>query len=140
MKLKEIDYTVTKENLKEDVLEVYSRLFENVNKEDLLYEELKGGKVNIMSKVTNKNDERSAVVFRSFGMKMQKKELRKMMKVVPMIRRMKMRKIIKMIKMVRKAAKQGGMDALTSMFDNEAELRIMSELSKQNLCQPGACS
>lgn len=140
MEIKEIDYTVSKENLKEDVLEIYSRLFENVNKDDLIYEELKGGKVNIMCKVTNKNDERSAVVFRNFGMKMQKKELGKLMNVVPLIRRMKMRNIIKMIKMMREMGKHGGIDALTSMFDNQTELKVMAELSKQNLCQQGRCS
>lgn len=118
MEPKAVDLTVTKEHLKEETLEVYSRLFENVKKEELLFEELSGGQMNVICKVTNKKDGES-VVFRNFGMKTGKEQIDKMLE----------------------EAGQQGTEAsesfLSSVFVNQAEIRVMTELSKHNLCQPG---
>ena len=118
MDLKVIDFTVRKENLKEDILNLYSKLFGKVSEDEVHFEELRGGKVNVICRVTKKKDEHS-VVFRNFGMKMQKEELEKLAKATA------------------QSGKEMDASSLSSMFVNQTEIKVMTELAKHKICQPG---
>lgn len=124
MTTKAFDFTVRKENLKEDTLELYGRLFENVNKEDLHFEELKGGNINIICLVTNKNDENKSIIFRNFNLKQKREQLEQAFKETS------------------NAGKSDGNrnedeSIFKLLFDREGEINLMNELSKHNLCQKG---
>lgn len=124
METKAFNFTVSKENLKENTLEIYRRLYKNVNKEDLLFEELKGGNINIICLVTNRNDETKSIIFRNFNLK-QKRE--------------------KLEEAFRETNNAGQSDANNKedrsifklLFDREGEINLMNELSKHKLCQKG---
>lgn len=124
MTTKAFDFTVRKENLKEDTLELYGRLFENVNKENLHFEELKGGNINIICLVTNKNDENKSIIFRNFNLKQKREQLEQAFKETS------------------NAGKSDGNrnedeSIFKLLFDREGEINLMNELSKHNLCQKG---
>lgn len=118
--MKAIDFTVTKENLKEDTLEIYGRLYENANKEDLLFEELQGGNINIICLVANRNGEDKWVIFRHFNMK-QTNEMS--------------------FEATNGDDQTDANKEYHSIFkilsDRQGEIRVMNELSKHKLCQKG---
>lgn len=64
-----IDRSITADNLFDDIYTIYSELFKDVNKEDLIFDELQGGFVNSMINVYPKNDKNKALVFRTFGLR-----------------------------------------------------------------------
>ena len=59
-----VDVTVTADTLEDDLFKVYSQLFKGVKKDDLVFEELKGGYVNSIRRVYPKNDKSKSLVFR----------------------------------------------------------------------------
>lgn len=67
-----VDIAVKTESLREDIFRIYCRLFPNVTDPlQLEFEELPGGYVNNITKVSPKNGENEAIIFRTFGMKFQ---------------------------------------------------------------------
>ena len=123
--MKAIDFTVAKENLREDTIEIYTRLYEDSNKEDLTFEELQGGNINIICLVANRNDEDKWIIFRHFNMKGDLKPTDE-----------------------KRTSEETSRDRQTdeneecrSIFkllsDREGEIRVMNELSKHRLCQKG---
>lgn len=65
-----VDITVKAESLQEDIFRIYTRLFPNVTEQSQLqFEELPGGYVNNITKVSTKIGENEAIIFRTFGMK-----------------------------------------------------------------------
>ena len=59
-----VDITVAVDTLEADLFKIYSRLFNDVKKEDLVFEELKGGYVNSIQRVYPKRDPTKSLVFR----------------------------------------------------------------------------
>lgn len=71
MDSKIFDLTVRKESLREDIVEIYKRLFPNTTDcSQLNFEELSGGYVNQVTKVSSKNGHNKPVVFRTFDLKL----------------------------------------------------------------------
>ena len=124
MNTKVIDFTVTKENLKDDVLEIYSKLFEDANKEDLLFEELKGGNINVICFVTNKKDKDKSTIFRNFNMKQKREEIEKAFKAAKQDEQTD-------------TVNKDDRSVFKLLFDREGEIKLMNELSKYRLTQPG---
>lgn len=120
---KTIDFTVTKENLKEDILAIYSKLFDDAKKEDLHFEELKGGNINIICLVTNSKDKDKSIIFRNFNMKQRQEELEKAFKE------------IRTDDQTGASKKDDSIFKL--LFDREGEVKLMNELSKHKLTQLG---
>lgn len=60
----EINLTVTADNLKDDLYMIYSKLYKDVKKEELVFQELKGGYVNSIQRVYPKKDPKKSLVFR----------------------------------------------------------------------------
>ena len=59
-----VDATVNADRLEDDLFAIYTQLFKGVKKDDLVFEELKGGYVNSMRRVYPKNDKSKSLVFR----------------------------------------------------------------------------
>lgn len=59
-----VDVTVNADRLEDDLFAIYSRLFNDVKKDDLVFEELIGGYVNSIRRVYPKNDKNRSLVFR----------------------------------------------------------------------------
>lgn len=123
METKTIDFTVTKENLKEDILAIYSKLYEDAKKEELHFEELKGGNINIICLVKNRKDKDKWIVFRNFNMKQRQEDVEKAFNET-------------------RTDKQSGDGKKNEsiyklLFDREGEVLLMNELSKHQLTQAG---
>lgn len=64
-----IDQTITAEKLEDNIYAVYSKLFKDVKKDDLKFEELYGGNLNSIIRVYSKDNKSKDLVFRTFGLK-----------------------------------------------------------------------
>ena len=74
------DITVGRETLEEDMYRIYSLLFgDEVSRDRVLIKELSGGYVNAIWRVSLKGDANKSLVFRTFGMKFDEKQMAKKM-------------------------------------------------------------
>jgi len=64
-----VDVTVKAETLEDDLFKIYSELFKDAKKDELVFEELKGGYINSIRRVYPKNDKNKSIVFRTFSLK-----------------------------------------------------------------------
>lgn len=62
--VRSIDVTVTVANLMDDVFKIYSQLFKDISRDEVILQELQGGYVNSIVKVTLKKDESKSLIFR----------------------------------------------------------------------------
>ena len=118
MDSKIIGVRVRKESLREDIFRIYSQLFSSpTDCSGLEFEELSGGYVNNITKVSPKSGEKSAtvVVFRTFDLKLDFGEL------------------------FAKADDETSLDA-SSFFNRSSEFDVMNALSEHGLCARGRLS
>ena len=74
------DITVSQDTLEEDMYRIYRQLFgDQASRDRVSIEELSGGYVNAIWKLSLKKDDSKSLVFRTFGMKFDEKAMAKKM-------------------------------------------------------------
>jgi len=146
-----VDITVSDDSLEDDLFKIYSELFKDVKKEDLVFEELKGGYVNSIQRVYPKKDKSKSLVFRTFGMKLNTEEFNKSLneahsqsnqangekKPNESVNNETSSKDDKP-QIDQSTAQQppADLDINTLFFNRITEYQVMNEASKHGLCQP----
>ena len=62
--VRSINLTVTAEHLEDDLFKIYSQLFTDISRDEIIFEELQGGYVNSIIKVSLKKDKSKSLIFR----------------------------------------------------------------------------
>lgn len=115
-----INYTIKKESLEDDIVNVYSELFGHCERIELSLKELPGGYVNSVFKVHKYGDENNCLIFRTYNLKLNIEEFNKMFNETK--------------------ADNNKKSFEESVFSRETEFNIMKELSKHGLCTKGLLS
>lgn len=112
-----INEIVTNENLVDDLLKIYLKVFPDANGHELRFENLTGGYINSIFKITSKY---RVVVFRTFDLQLNCDEFFNQLKYD-----------------YDEKSRNESKEKVDSIFNRETEFEIMKKLSKHGICRKG---